>query len=43
MIMTTLKIFSLHKEGFYGGIVPGCLYGKLSQQAVELSNIFVSI
>ena len=41
MIMTTLEIFSLHKEGFYGGIGPGCLY--TAQQAVELSNIFVSI
>ena len=28
MIMTTLKIYSLHKESFYGDIVAGCLRGK---------------
>ena len=26
--MATLKMCSLHKESFYGDIVPGCLYGK---------------
>ena len=26
--MTTLKMYGLHKESFYGDIVPGCLYGK---------------
>ena len=28
MIMTTLKMCSLHKESFYGEIVAGRLYGK---------------
>ena len=28
MIVTTLKMFSLHKESFYGDIVARCLYGK---------------
>ena len=28
MIVTTLKMCSLHKESFYGDIVAGCLYGK---------------
>ena len=28
MIMTTLKMCSLHKESFYGDIVAGCLYEK---------------
>ena len=28
MIVTTLKMCSLHKESFYADIVPGCLYEK---------------
>ena len=28
MIMTTLKMCSLHKESFYGDIVAVCFYGK---------------
>ena len=34
MIMTTLKMCSLHKESFYGEIVAGRLYGK---------NILISV
>ena len=26
--MTTLKMYNLNKESFYGHIVAGCLYGE---------------